>query len=123
MCASGISASDSGSSSDHGLLTPVLSAHKLDSRLRRVPDVSVDRFFFLVLHEWVTMIAKERVATFLATQRPRSFCDECLARALGIDPSTAYRAAVKTGRAGSSVREYGVCSDCGESRLITRAAH
>jgi len=69
------------------------------------------------------MIAKERVAAFLAAQRPRSFCDECLARALGIDPSTAYRAAVKTGRAGSSVREYGVCSDCGESRLITRAAH
>src|SRR5439155_22133942 len=82
---------------DHGLLTPVLSAHKLDSRLRRVPDVSVDRFFFLVLHEWVTMIAKERVAAFLLAHQPRSFCDECLARALEIDPSTGHRAAVKAG--------------------------
>ena len=122
MCASGISASDSGSSSDHGLLTPVLSAHKLDSRLRRVPDVSVDRFFFLVLHEWVTMIAKERVAAFLLAHQPRSFCDECLARALGIDPSTGHRAAVKAGRRGGFCREYGVCSDCGESRLVTRAS-
>jgi hypothetical protein len=68
------------------------------------------------------MIAREQVAAFLVTERPRSFCDECLARALGIHPSTAYRAAVKTGRVASFVREYGVCSDCGESRLITRAS-
>jgi hypothetical protein len=51
----------------------------------------------------------------------RSFCDECLARALGIDPSTAYRAAVKVGRSGEFTREYGVCSGCGESRFVTRA--
>ena len=68
------------------------------------------------------MIAKERVAAFLITHGPRRFCDECLARALGIDPSTVYRAAVKTGRAGTHIREYGVCSDCGESRLVTRAS-
>jgi hypothetical protein len=69
------------------------------------------------------MIAKEKVAAFLVTQQPRSFCDECLARALGIDPSTAYRAAVKTGRVAPFIREYGACSDCGESRLVTRASH
>lgn len=68
------------------------------------------------------MTAKERVATFLVTHQPRSFCDQCLARALGIDPSTAYRAAEKAGRAGGFIREYGVCSDCGESRLVTRAS-
>jgi ribosomal protein S27AE len=67
------------------------------------------------------MTAKERVASFLAAHRPRSFCDECLARALGIDPSTAYRAAEKWGRAGTFIREYGVCAECGESRLITRS--
>ena len=68
------------------------------------------------------MTAKERAAAFLLTNEPRSFCDECLARQLGIDPSTAYRAAVKAGRAGGFVREYGVCSECGESRLVTRAS-
>ncbi len=69
------------------------------------------------------MIAGERVAAFLVTHQPQSFCDECLARTLGIDPSTAYRAAVRAGRAGGFIREYGVCSDCGESRLVTRASH
>jgi hypothetical protein len=68
------------------------------------------------------MIARERVAAFLVSHQPESFCDECLARALGIDPSTAYRAAVKVGRGGEFIREYGVCSDCGESRLVTRTA-
>jgi hypothetical protein len=69
----------------------------------------------------VTMTAKERVAAFLSAHQARNFCDECLARALGIDPSTAYRAAVKGGRSGGLIREYGVCTDCGESRLVTRA--
>jgi len=72
--------------------------------------------------KWLTMIAKEKVAAFLVAQKPRSFCDECLARALGIDPSTAYRAAVKTGRSETYIREYGVCWNCDESRLISRAS-
>jgi len=66
------------------------------------------------------MTAKERVAAFLITQQPRSFCDECLAGALTVDPSTAYRAAVKAGRTGEFIREYGVCTNCGQSRLVTR---
>jgi len=66
--------------------------------------------------------AKERVVEFLVTHQPRSFCDKCLARALGIDPSTAYRAAEKWGRAGTFIREYGVCTECSESRLVTRAS-
>lgn len=68
------------------------------------------------------MTAKERAAAFLITNQARSFCDECLARALGIDPSTGHRAAVKAGRWRGFVREYGVCARCGESRLVTRAS-
>ena len=71
---------------------------------------------------WVRMTAKERIALFFVTHQPRSFCDKCVARVVGVDPSTAYRAAVKVGRAGGFIREYGVCSDCGESRLVTRAS-
>jgi len=72
--------------------------------------------------EWVAMTARERVAAFLLAHQTRRLCDECLAREVGIDPSTAYRAAVKAGRSGGFIREYGVCSDCGESRLVTGAS-
>lgn len=67
------------------------------------------------------MIAKERAAAFLRAHGGRRLCDRCLSRALGIDPSTGHRAAVKVARSAEFVREYGVCSDCGESRLVTRA--
>ena len=67
------------------------------------------------------MIARERVAAFLIANRSRTVCDRCLARALGIDPSTGYRAAVKVARSGAFIRQYGVCSDCRDSRLVTRA--
>jgi len=68
------------------------------------------------------MTAKERVAAFLAPHQPRGFCDERLARALGIVPATACRTTMKAVRSSSFIREYGVCSDCGVSRLVTRAS-
>jgi hypothetical protein len=67
------------------------------------------------------MTARERVRVFLLAQS-RAFCDRCLARALEIDPSTAYRAAVKISQSAEFVREYGTCSECGDSRLLTRAS-
>ena len=66
--------------------------------------------------------AKERLAAFLVARGGYNFCDACAARAIGIDPSTAYRAAAKTTQAVGFVREYALCSDCGASRLVTRAA-
>jgi hypothetical protein len=62
--------------------------------------------------------ARDRVAHFLVA-RPGAFCDACAARALGIDPSTAYRAAEKIARAEGFVRHYSTCSECGTSRLVT----
>lgn len=67
------------------------------------------------------MIAKDKARTFLVANRGRTFCDPCLARAVGIDPSTGHRAATRIARAGEFIREYGVCSGCGESRLVTHA--
>ena len=64
------------------------------------------------------MTARERVAAFLSTQ-PRAFCDACLGRALGIDPSTAHRAAVKITRSDRFLRHYSACAQCGDSRLVT----
>ena len=68
------------------------------------------------------MIAEERVAAFLVAHHPRSFCDECLAGALGIAPSTGHRAAVKAERAREFIKEYAGCSDCGQSQLVAPAA-
>ncbi len=65
--------------------------------------------------------ARERLAAFLTARSGDNFCDACAARALGVDPSTAYRAAAKTAQVGGAVRQYALCSDCGASRLITRA--
>jgi hypothetical protein len=65
--------------------------------------------------------ARERLAAYLVARAGRNFCDACAARALGIDPSTAYRAATRATRAMGLVREYALCSDCGASRLVTRA--
>ena len=68
-----------------------------------------------------TATAKQRLTTFLIERRGHNFCDACAARTIGIDPSTAYRAAARMVQAGGAVREYAICSDCGASRLITRA--
>jgi hypothetical protein len=65
--------------------------------------------------------ARERLTAFLVEQTGRNFCDACAAKALGIDPSTAYRAATRTARVAGFVREFALCSDCGASRLVTRA--
>jgi hypothetical protein len=65
--------------------------------------------------------ARERLAAFLLAQPERNFCDACAAKALGIDPSTAYRVATRATRVAGFVREYALCSDCGASRLVTRA--
>src|SRR5437588_142571 len=40
--------------------------------------------------------AKQRLTALLVERRGHNFCDACAARAVGIDPSTAYRAAAKT---------------------------
>jgi hypothetical protein len=65
--------------------------------------------------------ARQRLIAYLIARPGRNFCDACAARALHIDPSTAYRAAARTTRAMGFVREYALCSDCGASRLVTRA--
>jgi len=66
--------------------------------------------------------AKERLAAFLVARDGSSFCDACAARALGIDPSTAYSCRGEDDAGPRFVREYALCSDCGASRLITRSA-
>ena len=65
--------------------------------------------------------ARERLTAFLTARAGRNFCDACAARELGIDPSTAYRAATRATRTTGFVREYALCSGCGASRLVTRA--
>ena len=65
--------------------------------------------------------ARQRLTMFLASRRGTNFCDACAAKAVGIDPSTAYRAATRVSPGAGFVREYALCSGCGASRLVTRA--
>jgi len=65
--------------------------------------------------------ARERLTAFLLEHPGQNFCDACAAKALGIDPSTAYRAATRMARVAGLVREFALCSGCGASRLVTRA--
>jgi hypothetical protein len=65
--------------------------------------------------------ARERLTAFLMARPGQNFCDACAAKALGIDPSTAYRVATRATRVVGFVREYALCSGCGASRLVTRA--
>ena len=65
--------------------------------------------------------ARERLVAFLTAHPGANFCDACVAKAVGIDPSTAYRAATRSTRTAGFVREYALCSGCGASRLVTRA--
>jgi hypothetical protein len=76
----------------------------------------------LMSGEMIETTARERLSAFLQTRPGHSYCDACAARALGIDASTAYRAATRSTRAQGFVREYALCSDCGANRLVTRAA-
>ena len=50
------------------------------------------------------MIARDKVAAFLLAHRGQFFCERCLGRAVGIDPSTGHRAATRIARAGGFVR-------------------
>ena len=62
------------------------------------------------------MIARDKVAAFLLAHRGRPFCERCLGRAVGIDPSTGHRAATRIARTGGFVREYGVKTVFGIAR-------
>jgi hypothetical protein len=68
-----------------------------------------------------TTTAREHVSAFLSAQA-RAYCDACVARALRIDPSTAYRVGVGIARSNGFVRQYGACSACGDSRFVTSTA-
>jgi hypothetical protein len=68
-----------------------------------------------------TPTAREQVTAFLVAHA-RAYCDVCVARAFGIDPSTAYRVAVKIARSDAFVRHYSACSQCGDSRFVTSVA-
>ena len=59
--------------------------------------------------------ARQRLTTFLVARPGTNFCDACAAKAVGIDPSTAYRAATRVAPAAGFVREYALCAGCGAS--------
>ena len=67
------------------------------------------------------MTVKERASALLISNPARALCDRCLARTLGVDPSTGHRAATKISRSDDFRREWAQCSDCRETRFVTRS--
>ncbi|RMF73506.1 MAG: hypothetical protein D6738_08590 [Acidobacteria bacterium] len=65
----------------------------------------------------------ERAAAVLRADSTRSLCDDCLALLAGIKQrQTAHTIASSFGLTSDFVREQGVCSRCGDTKLVTRAA-
>ena len=67
------------------------------------------------------MTVKERASALLSANHYLVLCDRCLARTLGVDPSTGHRAATKISRSDDFCREWAQCSDCREVRFVTRS--
>jgi hypothetical protein len=77
-------------------------------------------------HE-VVMSMPERVSTFLNTQRPKRFCDDCIAKSLEFSGKHHVKPKVQDASSvlatmDSFHRALGICSMCGkEKRVIQRA--
>ncbi|MEP0324570.1 hypothetical protein [Bauldia litoralis] len=73
--------------------------------------------------EGLAMTIPERINRFLTERKPSIFCDGCIAKNLDLSkPQEAQRVTSAFETTSDFVREYGVCSLCGEVRLAIRRA-
>jgi len=60
----------------------------------------------------------ERVLAFLRDHRTLAYCDDCIAKNVGINRYMAQQATLPFGLTSDFNRRFGVCSECGESKLV-----
>ncbi len=73
-------------------------------------------------HEGV-MSTSDRVNAFLTAQRPRQFCDNCIAESLEFSGKHKVWVAVSAlATTDSFHRALGVCSMCGKEKMVTQRA-
>lgn len=64
----------------------------------------------------------ENVADFLIRSRPKAYCDDCLAKALGKNRRQIQAVTVSLGATNGFSRAYGLCSERGEAgKLVIHA--
>ncbi len=77
------------------------------------------------------MSMPERVSTFLTAQRPRQFCDDCIAESLELGGKQkvpkasivlAAEASIVLATMDSFHRALGICSMCGKKKTVTQRA-
>jgi hypothetical protein len=68
-------------------------------------------------------LLSERVNVFLTEQAPLAFCDECITEELELSGRPqAHHAIIKLATTKKFHRAHGVCSACGQARLVIRHA-
>ena len=61
----------------------------------------------------------EKVLAFLRERRTLAFCDDCIAKNVGINRHMAHQATLPFGLTSDFNRGFGVCAGCGQSKLVT----
>ena len=61
----------------------------------------------------------ERVLAFLRDHCPLAFCDDCIAKNVGINRYMAHQATLPFGLTSDFNRGFGACAGCGQLKLIT----
>ena len=65
------------------------------------------------------MMIAERVNEFITAKRPAAFCDDCIAEELELSRrQQAHRVTSALGTTSNFQRGQGICSRCGEDRLV-----
>jgi ribosomal protein S14 len=62
-----------------------------------------------------------RAKGFLILHESTDFCDECLARALGVTAAEARQAVAALAKSPTILRDRWTCTSCGRTRDVTRA--
>jgi hypothetical protein len=64
---------------------------------------------------------QQRIANFLTTNKPKAFCDDCIARAVGLSQRQQAQSATAAMAAAGYKRVESRCAVCGQIKLVTSA--
>jgi hypothetical protein len=69
----------------------------------------------------VTVTIPERITNFLREREGTPYCDDCIAKQLGLERrQQAQQATSALGQTGKFLRSKGLCFDCNKDKLVIR---
>lgn len=67
------------------------------------------------------LTVRERIASFLSEREETPYCDDCIAKRLGLARrQQAQQATSALGQTGNFLRSKGLCFDCSKDKLVIR---